>query len=123
MRKVFNLPCRVFILLLCTALLPLTGALARDVWVGNNRAEEREAMVTEQIVARGVKDPVTLTAMREVPRHKFVPLVQALFAYNDRPLPIGHGQTISQPFIVAYMTEIIQPGPGKKILEIGTGSG
>ena len=123
MRKGFNLPCRVFILLLCITLLPLTGTLTRDVWAGDNRAEEREAMVMEQIVARGVKDPTTLAAMRKVPRHKFVPLVQTSFAYNDRPLPIGHGQTISQPFIVAYMTEIIQPGPGKKILEIGTGSG
>jgi protein-L-isoaspartate(D-aspartate) O-methyltransferase len=127
MRKGFNLPYRAFILLLFIALL-LTGVLAEDAWAkdnrgGNNRSEEREAMVTEQIVARGVKDPVTLAAMREVPRHKFVPQDQTFFAYNDRPLPIGHGQTISQPFIVAYMTEIIQPGPGKKILEIGTGSG
>jgi protein-L-isoaspartate(D-aspartate) O-methyltransferase len=128
MRKRFNFPCRVFIFLFSIALLPLTGTLTRDVWAGdawagNKRAEERETMVTEQIVARGVKDPLTLAAMREVPRHKFVPQGQTFFAYNDRPLPIGHGQTISQPFIVAYMTEIIQPGPGKKILEIGTGSG
>jgi protein-L-isoaspartate(D-aspartate) O-methyltransferase len=109
---------RVFILFLCIVLLPLTAVSADD-----ERIEERLAMVTKQIVARGVKDPVTLAAMREVPRHLFVPLEQAASAYNDRPLPIGYGQTISQPFIVAYMTATIQPGPGKKILEIGTGSG
>ncbi|MCK4508265.1 MAG: protein-L-isoaspartate(D-aspartate) O-methyltransferase [Desulfuromonadales bacterium] len=118
MRRVCDLPCRILFLLLCFALLPLGCALAED-----DRAAERKTMVSEQIVARGVKDPATLAAMRAVPRHKFVPLVQTLFAYDDRPLPIGHGQTISQPFIVAYMTEIIHPGPGMKVLEIGTGSG
>ncbi len=85
MQKGFNLLYKVFILLLCITLLPLTGVLAGDVWAGDNRAEERETMVTEQIVARGVKDPVTLAAMRKVPRHKFVPMVQAFFAYDDRP--------------------------------------
>ncbi len=118
MRRVCDLPCKVLFLLLCFALLPLDCALAED-----DRSAERKTMVAEQIVARGVKDPATLAAMRAVPRHKFVPLVQTFFAYDDRPLPIGHGQTISQPFIVAYMTEIIHPGPGKKILEGGTGSG
>ncbi len=118
MRTGLDLPCKTLVLLLCVALMPLT-----DVFVWGDQTEERKAMVTTQIVARGVQDPVTLAAMREVPRHKFVPLAQTLFAYDDRPLPIGHGQTISQPFIVAYMTEIIQSGPGKKILEIGTGSG
>ncbi|MGK2945910.1 MAG: protein-L-isoaspartate(D-aspartate) O-methyltransferase [Desulfuromonadales bacterium] len=118
MRIAYGATGRVLILFLCIVLLPLTAVSA-----GNDRIKERLAMVTEQIVARGVKDPVTLTAMREVPRQRFVPLVQAASAYDDRPLPIGHGQTISQPFIVAYMTETIQPGSGKKILEIGTGSG
>ena len=118
MRKGFDLPYRVFLILLCIALQPLSCPLA-----GDDRVEERDAMVTEQIMPRGVKDPVTLAAMREVPRHKFVPPAQTSFAYDDRPLPIGHGQTISQPFIVAYMTEIIHPGPDQKILEIGTGSG
>jgi protein-L-isoaspartate(D-aspartate) O-methyltransferase len=99
-------------------LVPFTAALA-----GDNREQDRLAMVSEQIEARGVKNPLTLEALREVPRHSFVPLAQSPFAYDDRPLPIGHGQTISQPFIVAYMTEILHPGPGKKILEIGTGSG
>ena len=118
MRRVCDLPCRVFFFLFCFVMLPLSCALAED-----DRAAARKTMVLEQIVARGVKDPATLAAMRAVPRHKFVPMVQTLFAYDDRPLPIGHGQTISQPFIVAYMTEIIHPGPGKKVLEVGTGSG
>lgn len=118
MRKACAASGRVLILVLGIILLQLTGAQA-----GDDYARERLTMVAEQIAARGVKDPVTLAAMREVPRHRFVPAVLAAFAYNDRPLPIGHGQTISQPFIVAYMTELILPGPGKKILEIGTGSG
>ncbi len=89
----------------------------------DDRAKERLTMVQEQIAARGVKDLVTLQALKQVPRHRFVPADQSRYAYADRPLPIGHGQTISQPFIVGYMTEIIHPGPGKKILEVGTGSG
>lgn len=83
----------------------------------------REAMVKTQIEARGVKDPATLAAMRKVPRHKFIAGNQAADAYDDGPLPIGYGQTISQPYIVAYMTEIVNPKPGHTVLEIGTGSG
>ena len=83
----------------------------------------REAMVKTQIEARGVKDPVTLAAMRKVPRHKFIAGNQAADAYEDGPLPIGYGQTISQPYIVAYMTGIVNPKPGHTVLEIGTGSG
>lgn len=83
----------------------------------------REEMVRTQITERGVKDSATLAAMRKVPRHSFVPTDQVGNAYEDRPLPIGYGQTISQPYIVAYMTEIIKPKPGQKVLEIGTGSG
>jgi protein-L-isoaspartate(D-aspartate) O-methyltransferase len=83
----------------------------------------REEMVKTQIEDRGVKDSATLAALRKVPRHSFVPLDQVANAYEDRPLPIGYGQTISQPYIVAYMTEIIKPKPGQKVLEIGTGSG
>lgn len=83
----------------------------------------REEMVKTQIEDRGVKDSATLAALRKVPRHSFVPLDQVASAYEDRPLPIGYGQTISQPYIVAYMTEIIKPKPGQKVLEIGTGSG
>ncbi|NPV04094.1 MAG: protein-L-isoaspartate(D-aspartate) O-methyltransferase [Syntrophaceae bacterium] len=83
----------------------------------------REAMVTEQIVARGVRHEGVLKAMRTTPRHLFVPEGLRSSAYEDRPLPIGHGQTISQPYIVAYMTEILQPDGSGTVLEIGTGSG
>lgn len=85
--------------------------------------EEREAMVDNQIVARGVSDERVLAAMREVPRHEFVPGDYLGQAYEDHPLPIGFGQTISQPFIVAWMTELLQIQPGDRVLEIGTGSG
>jgi len=84
---------------------------------------ERARMVQAQIVARGISDPGTLRAMGRVPRHLFVPASQASDAYSDRPLPIGYSQTISQPFIVAYMTELAKPAKGKKALEVGTGSG
>ncbi len=83
----------------------------------------REKMVREQIQARGVKDPDVLTAMRKVPRHKFVPENMRRYAYEDCPLPIGYGQTISQPYIVAFMTEQLRVSPGMRVLEIGTGSG
>lgn len=81
------------------------------------------AMVEEQIVARGVKDPEVLAAMATVPRHEFVPPGEADQAYADHPLPIGFGQTISQPYIVALMTELLDVQPGDRVLEIGTGSG
>ncbi len=84
---------------------------------------ERERMVKEQIANRGIKHKPTLEAMRNVPRHQFVPASQISNAYRDGPLPIGYGQTISQPYIVAYMTEAIDPKPHHKVLEIGTGSG
>jgi protein-L-isoaspartate(D-aspartate) O-methyltransferase len=87
------------------------------------RARERAAMVTEQIQARGVTHAGVLRAMSEVPRHEFVPEDYGELAYDDRPLPIGLGQTISQPFIVALMTELIDPQPTDRILEVGTGSG
>ncbi len=86
-------------------------------------ASAREKMVKEQIVSRGVTDQPTLRAMQKVPRHLFVPEEYRNEAYNDNPLPIGYGQTISQPYIVAYMTEVSKPNPEKKVLEIGTGSG
>jgi protein-L-isoaspartate(D-aspartate) O-methyltransferase len=84
---------------------------------------KREAMVERQIEARGVRDPRVLAVMRRVPRHKFVPPEIEQRAYEDSPLPIGQGQTISQPYIVAYMTEQLQVQPKSKVLEIGTGSG
>lgn len=83
----------------------------------------RAAMVKTQIEARGVKDPRVLEAMRAAPRHEFVPENLRGEAYADNPLPIGHGQTISQPYIVALMTEALRPQPGDRVLEIGTGSG
>ena len=86
-------------------------------------AERRAKMVETQIVARGVRDPRVLAAMREVPRHLFVPETEAPHAYEDHPLPIGGNQTISQPYIVALMTELAEIAPEEKALEIGTGSG
>lgn len=83
----------------------------------------REAMVRTQLAARGITDPATLRAMRTVPRHLFVPPHLSAHAYEDRPLPIGFGQTISQPYIVACMTELIRPHAARKVLEIGAGSG
>ncbi len=86
-------------------------------------AAARNNMVTVQIVDRGVTNRAVLDAMRKVPRHLFVPAELANEAYDDNPLPIGYGQTISQPYIVAYMTEAVNPSPQKNALEIGTGSG
>ncbi|MDX1522950.1 MAG: protein-L-isoaspartate(D-aspartate) O-methyltransferase [Anaerolineae bacterium] len=86
-------------------------------------AEERQVMVERQIKARGVVDQTVLAAMSRVPRHEFVPAEFQTQAYDDHPLPIGYGQTISQPFIVALMTEMIELQPGERVLEIGTGSG
>lgn len=85
--------------------------------------ESSRLMVEEQIAARGVKDRRVLETMRETPRHLFVPEALRPFAYEDRPLPIGSRQTISQPYIVAAMTELLEPEPDDVILEIGTGSG
>jgi protein-L-isoaspartate(D-aspartate) O-methyltransferase len=83
----------------------------------------RKQMVSRQIEARGVSDPNVLTSMLNVKRHLFVPEEYIHQAYADHPLPIGYGQTISQPYIVALMTEIVQIKPGDRVLEVGTGSG
>ncbi len=80
-------------------------------------------MVDAQLAARGIKNLKVLNAMRKVPRHEFVPENMLTHAYSDEPLPIGEGQTISQPYIVGYMTEILALQEGERILEIGTGSG
>jgi protein-L-isoaspartate(D-aspartate) O-methyltransferase len=112
---------------LCAAIL-LT-ALACGVGVtGTQRAspawdDERRRMVDEQLKARDIRDARVLDAMFKVPRHLFVPEPQRADAYTDSPLPIGHGQTISQPYIVAFMTQALNVGPGDRVLEIGTGSG
>jgi len=86
-------------------------------------AQQRERMVIETIQARGITDERVLEAMRTVPRHLFVPEEQRPYAYGDHPLPIGFNQTISQPYIVALMTELLELQPGDRVLEVGTGSG
>jgi len=84
----------------------------------------REAMVDRQLVARGISDKRVLAAMREIPRHRFVPASRLSLAYSDRPVPIGSGQTISQPYIVAIMSSLLSElEEGSKVLEIGSGSG
>jgi len=84
---------------------------------------DRERMVREQIEYRGIRSSDVLRAMRATPRHLFVPADVRFMAYEDRPLPIGHGATISQPYIVALMTELLEPTKTDRVLEIGTGSG
>lgn len=105
--------------LILGAALLLVAAASEDA----QHAARREAMVASQIAARGVTDPAVLRAMATVKRHLFVPEAYLADAYADRPLPIGYGQTISQPYIVAYMTEIIRPRSDHRVLEIGAGSG
>ena len=94
------------------------GDPSREVY-----AKEREQMVTWQIERRGLRNPQLLEAFRAVPRHEFVPLELRYRAYTDGPLPIGLGQTISQPYIVALMTSLLELNGGETVLEIGTGSG
>jgi len=96
------------------------GALPSDE---SRLTAERERMVVEQIASRGIRDPLTLAALRKVPRHLFVPEEQRAEAYADHPLPIGHAQTISQPYIVGFMTEQLGLRGGETVLEVGTGSG
>lgn len=125
---------RTIKLLLCLALLLFPGcndhhhrspaaAGALPTAGTDPDAALREAMVREQIESRGVKDPRVLQAMRTVPRQEFVPARVRDQAYEDHPLPIGHDQTISQPYVVAYMTEALKLEGREKVLELGTGSG
>lgn len=93
------------------------------VWKKSDFEEQRELMVKNQLVARGVSDPLVIEAMRKVPRHMFVEDSMVYESYGDHPLPIGKGQTISQPFMVASMTEELELKGGDRVLEIGTGSG
>ncbi|NTW06863.1 MAG: protein-L-isoaspartate(D-aspartate) O-methyltransferase, partial [Syntrophaceae bacterium] len=111
----------IFIAVICLSLSALN--CRADVDAEKDYAWKRERMVAEQIEARGIRNPKVLKAMRTVQRHQFVPVELRTMAYGDYPLPIGEGQTISQPYIVALMTEVIKPGPDMKVLEIGTGSG
>jgi protein-L-isoaspartate(D-aspartate) O-methyltransferase len=111
-----------FALVGCTAQYDPQKALAKE---DTSLEKARQRMVEEQLKARGrdITNARVLKAMAEIPRHEFVSESHRQQAYEDHPLPIGHGQTISQPFIVAYMTEQLDPQPNQKILEIGTGSG
>jgi protein-L-isoaspartate(D-aspartate) O-methyltransferase len=98
-------------------------ALTAPAQTEDEFAQHRDQMVSRQIESRGVTDSATLAAMRAVPRHEFIPERSLAYAYGDHPVPIGHGQTISQPYIVGYMTELLELEEGDKVLEVGTGSG
>jgi len=113
-----RIPCFFFFCMSVLALPQTISALEP-----NEYSSLREDMVRQQIMARGVEDPKVLEAMRKVPRHLFVPEKYRAFSYRDHPLPIGQGQTISQPYVVAFMTEALDLKPYDKVLEIGTGSG
>ena len=106
-------------------LVGLVGLLSAAPASGqeNRYAQAREEMVRRQLQGRDITNPVVLRAMGAVPRHEFVRPENRSQAYHDTPIPIGHGQTISQPYIVALMTQLIEPRPGMRVLEIGTGSG
>jgi protein-L-isoaspartate(D-aspartate) O-methyltransferase len=111
-----------FLLVFCL----LMGALpagAQEAADAEAFRKAREAMVADQITARGIEDPDVLAAMTQVKRHLFVPPALRSQAYADHPLPIGNRQTISQPYVVALMTELLHPEPDDRVLEIGTGSG
>jgi len=119
-----------FVFLLVTAFLVFLSCQPEDEKkgqggrdTGDSFSRERSKMVDEQIVRRGVVDTLVLAAMRKVPRHEFVPEAYRNYAYADEPLPIGDGQTISQPYIVALMTETLNINKDSRVLEIGTGSG
>ncbi len=123
-----RVPFRAILMLAAGTMLAGAGGCrpeeSEEMWKGRSSIEKnREAMVKRQIMSRGVKDPRVLEAMRKVPRHRFVPADLASRAYEDNPLPIGWGQTISQPYIVALMTELLDLEPGDKVLEVGSGSG
>jgi protein-L-isoaspartate(D-aspartate) O-methyltransferase len=112
--------------LLVAALLGSAGCLQQQARADrhvDDATAQRAAMVREQIAARGVHDARVLRALRQVPRHLFIPACYRAVAYGDHPLPIGEDQTISQPYIVGFMTEALRVGPGARVLEIGTGSG
>jgi protein-L-isoaspartate(D-aspartate) O-methyltransferase len=106
-----------------TVLSPPAGHTRRASAFAASFEAARARMVEQQLVARGITDARVLAAMRTVPRHEFVPSTSRAAAYEDRPLPIGRGQTISQPYVVAAMTELAVLGPHSRVLEIGTGSG
>lgn len=112
---------KLLVFLLVFSFLFLPCACKKQI--KDSYAVEREQMVAQQIESRGVSDKLVLKAMRKTPRHEFVPEDMKRFAYMDNPQPIGEKQTISQPYIVALMTELLELKGGEKVLEIGTGSG
>jgi len=112
MKKIFSLV--LFVVVFCNTCAAAEGGTFGDA---------RERMVREQIEGRGIADRRVLAAMRKIERHLFVPEYLRSMAYSDRPLPIGMDQTISQPYIVALMTELLGLAGGEKVLEVGTGSG
>ncbi len=118
--NIFIYRCRVFILLLTLFVFLYDSNLSADV---DRYTMARDEMVQYQIRKRGIKDQNVLRAMSSVPRHEFVRKGLWKNAYEDRPLPIGYGQTISQPYIVAYMTELLGVDQESRVLEVGTGSG
>jgi len=107
---------------LIIAMLAVSGCGQKPAPVGD-LGSERQRMVQEQLMSRGVRDERVLAAMNKVPREEFVPQDSRAASYTDQPLPIGYGQTISQPYIVAFMTEQLRPKPSDRVLEVGTGSG
>ena len=113
------IPSRIVLLVFCW----LPFFIVANTALATDYQQARLEMVRLQIKKRGVRHEPTLAALEKVPRHKFVPPRMTPYAYQDRPLPIGYGQTISQPYIVGYMTEVLQTEADFKVLEIGTGSG
>lgn len=113
--------CTVFLIVGLSGLSPRGSASATGE-EGEVFSKMRLKMVETQIAGRGIKNEKVLAALRKVPRHEFVPTAEKLLAYSDGPLSIGHGQTISQPYIVALMTELLEPEPTDKVFEVGTGS-
>lgn len=111
------------VLLLAGCALEVHEVRQGDAAANDPATRARHRMVEDQIAARGISDPAVLEAMRQVPRDRFVPPDQTGHAYEDHPLPIGFDQTISQPYIVAYMTQALGLRPSDRVLEIGTGSG
>jgi protein-L-isoaspartate(D-aspartate) O-methyltransferase len=129
LRRVFTAKARPLTLGGFLALLALVPRLALGAGATGGRDEApeltqaRQRMVNEQVRRRGVRDPCVLDALAHVPRHRFIPAGRVSQAYDDRAVPIGSGQTISQPYMVAYMTEALRLGGKERVLEIGTGSG
>lgn len=107
----------------CQSQQPATDPSGQESADSHRFEPQRDTMVRQQIAARGIQDERVLAAMRSVPRHRFVPEPLKNRAHRDGPLPIGHGQTISQPYIVALMTELVNPQPDDRALDVGTGSG